>query len=344
MASQEAQTAEDGTARVTFNSAAEGSFLIKAVAKTVEDREITQTAWLWIPGSDFNAEWWGEGRHQIRLIADKKSYKVGDTAHVMIVTGVADSHVLVTTEGRSVHTRKVVHAKSQTITIDIPLHANDQPNIFIAAAFLKDNKLYESTHNLKVPAIQTRLHIEIQRTKDQFEPGQKAGYTIIARDAHNKPVAAEFSIGIVDEAIYAIAPEASGDIHDFFYATVYDRVSTECLAQLLLQWRGRQKADVSSVAIEDSHGARAAQALRRACRAESSQRFSGYGALARRRAHRRPRPRARRAEFPRFTHHVARHGARRHQRHKSRQRHRSRHRAQKSDGAPRRPAILPPGR
>ncbi len=31
----------------------------------------------------------------------------------------------------------------------------------------------------------------------------------------------------MDEAIYAIAPESSGDIHDFFYANVYDRVSTE---------------------------------------------------------------------------------------------------------------------
>ncbi len=258
VASQEAQTAEDGTARVTFNSTEDGSFLIKASAKTVEDREITQTAWLWIPGSDFNAEWWGEGRHQIRLIADKKSYKVGDTAHVMIVTGVADSHVLVTTEGRSVHTRKVVHAKSQTITVDIPLHANDQPNIFIAAAFLKDNKLYESTRNLKVPAIQTRLHIEIQRTKDQFQPGQKAGYTIIARDANNKPVAGEFSIGIVDEAIYAIAPESSGDIHHFFYATVYDRVSTEASLsyyfngeagkkQMFLAWQSKNRTALAQL-------------------------------------------------------------------------------------------------
>ena len=143
------------------------------------------------------------------------------------MTGVPDAHVLVTTEGRNIHTKQVVHATSQTITVDIPLRSNDQPNIFVAAAFLNDNKLYESTRNLKVPAIQTKLHIEIERTKDQFQPGQKAGYTIIARDANNKPVAGEFSLDIVDEAIYAIAPESSGDIHDFFYANVYDRVSTE---------------------------------------------------------------------------------------------------------------------
>jgi uncharacterized protein YfaS (alpha-2-macroglobulin family) len=227
IASQDGQTSDDGTARLTFTTTEAGGFILKATAKTPEDREVNESAWLWIPGNDFGEGWWGEGRRQIRLIADKKSYKVGDTAHVLIMTGVADSHVLVTTEGRNIHTKTVVHAKSQTITVDIPLRSNDQPNIFVAAAFLNDNKLYESTRNLKVPAIQTKLHIEIQRTKDQFQPGQKAGYTIIARDANNKPVAGEFSLGIVDEAIYAIAPEASGDIHDFFYANVYDRVSTE---------------------------------------------------------------------------------------------------------------------
>ncbi len=227
VASQDGQTAEDGTARLTFITSESGSFTLRATANTPENREVNRSAWLWIPGNDFDEGWWGEGRRQIRLIADKKSYKVGDTAHVLIMTGVADAHVLVTTEGRSIHWKKVVHAKSQTITVDIPLLSNDQPNVFVAAAFLNDNKLYESARNLKVPASQTRLHIEIERTKDQFQPGQKAGYTIIARDANNKPVAGEFSLGIVDEAIYAIAPEASGDIHDFFYANVYDRVSTE---------------------------------------------------------------------------------------------------------------------
>ena len=257
-ASQYGETADDGTARLTFTTTESGSFTLKASAKTAENREVEQSAWLWIPGYDFGEGWWGQGRRQIRLIADKKSYKVGDTAHILIVTGVPDAHVLVTTEGRNIHSQKVVHAKSQTVTVDIPLRGNDQPNIFVAAAFLNDNKLYESARNLKVPAIQTKLHIEIERTKEQFQPGQKAGYTITARDANNKPVAGEFSIGIVDEAIYAIAPEASGDIHDFFYATVYDRVSTEASLsyyfngeagkkQMFLAWQSKSRTTLAQL-------------------------------------------------------------------------------------------------
>ena len=114
VASQDGETGDDGTARLTFTTTEAGSFTLKASAKTVENREIEESTWLWIPGFDLGGGWWGEGRRQIRLIADKKSYKVGETAHVLIMTGVPDSHVLVTTEGRNIHSRQVVHAKSQT--------------------------------------------------------------------------------------------------------------------------------------------------------------------------------------------------------------------------------------
>src|SRR5262249_56077311 len=38
---------------------------------------------------------------------------------------------------------------------------------------------------------------------------------------------AEFSVGVVDEAIYAIRPEATTDILKFFYGRVFNRVSTD---------------------------------------------------------------------------------------------------------------------
>src|SRR5260370_38203378 len=49
----------------------------------------------------------------------------------------------------------------------------------------------------------------------------------MARDANGKPVEGELSFGIVDEALYAIRPETTPDIHEYFYGPVYDRVGTE---------------------------------------------------------------------------------------------------------------------
>ncbi|MGA2689673.1 MAG: alpha-2-macroglobulin family protein, partial [Candidatus Korobacteraceae bacterium] len=59
------------------------------------------------------------------------------------------------------------------------------------------------------------------------QPGEAASYTIKATDNSGKPVAAEFSLGVVDEAIYAIKPETVGSIVNAFYGRVYSKVSTE---------------------------------------------------------------------------------------------------------------------
>src|SRR5712692_9130341 len=224
--SQDVRTQADGTARVTFQAKEAGSFHLRVTAETPEKREVNEISWIWVSGP--GESWWGGGQQrQIRMVADKKSYKVGDKARVLVMTGVPEAYLLVTTEGRTVQSKKVVHATAPTVTVEIPIQSSNQPNVFVSAVFLHDDKLYQASKNLKVPAVQQKLQIEIQPSKKQFQPGDKATYTLLARDANGKPVEGELSFGIVDEALYAIRPETTPDIHEYFYGPVYDRVGTE---------------------------------------------------------------------------------------------------------------------
>ena len=84
-------------------------------AETPEKRQVKGTSWIWVAGPE--GAWWGGESREIRMVADKKSYKVGDTAHVLIMTGVPESYLLVTTEARTVQSKKIVHATSQS---DLP--------------------------------------------------------------------------------------------------------------------------------------------------------------------------------------------------------------------------------
>jgi len=224
--SQDVRTQADGTARVAFQAKEAGGFHLRVTAETPEKREVNQASWIWVSGAGEN--WWGGGQErQIRIVADKKSYKVGDKARVLVMTGVSEAYLLVTTEGRTVQSKRVVHATAPTVTVEIPIQSSNQPNVFVSAVFLHDDKLYQASKSLKVPAVQQKLQIEIQPSKKQFQPGDKATYTLIARDASGKPVQGELSFGIVDEALYAIRPETTPDIHEYFYGAVYDRVGTE---------------------------------------------------------------------------------------------------------------------
>jgi uncharacterized protein YfaS (alpha-2-macroglobulin family) len=223
-ASEDARTAAAGSTPVSFTATDTGSFLLRVTAQTPENREVRGTAWLWISSPN---EAWGGASREIRMIADKKSYKVGDIAHVLILTGVPESYLLVTTEARTIETQRIVHATSSSVTVDVPIGSEQQPNVFVGAAFFHNNNLYQSTRNLSVPADEKELQIDIKPSTQQFEPGQKASYTVLVHDADGKPVVCELSLGIVDEAIYAIHPDNSGDLLDSFYGTVYDRVSTD---------------------------------------------------------------------------------------------------------------------
>ncbi len=225
LSSQNSETDASGTVQVELSAKEAGSLVLKVTARTPEGREVMGRTWLWIPSSDLG--WWNGASREIRIMADKKSYKVGETAHVLVMTGLPETYLMVTTEARTIQTKRVVHATSPTASIDIPIQSANQPNVYVAVAFWKDNHFYQSNKNLKVPAVQQKLQIEIQPSQKQFQPGQKASYALLVRDANGKPAVGEFSIGVVDEAIYSIYPDSSGDINEFFYGSVYDRVSTE---------------------------------------------------------------------------------------------------------------------
>jgi uncharacterized protein YfaS (alpha-2-macroglobulin family) len=218
-------TGPDGTALVTFNAKEAGNLYLRVKARTPEQREVEGNGYLWVTSTANN--WWGTENREIRMVADKKSYKVGDTAHVLVLTGMSDAYLLVTTEARTIQTKRIVHATSSSVTIDVPITTDQQPNVFLTTAFIHDNKLYSSSKSLKVPAIQQKLQIDIQPSQKQFQPGQKASYTLFVHDSNGKPVAGEFSIGVVDEAIYAIRPDTNGNPHDYFYGPAYDRVSLD---------------------------------------------------------------------------------------------------------------------
>ncbi|HKV37626.1 MAG TPA: alpha-2-macroglobulin family protein, partial [Blastocatellia bacterium] len=63
--------------------------------------------------------------------------------------------------------------------------------------------------------------------KNEYKPREKASYSILARNADGSPAPnAEVSLGVVDEAVYSIRPDSSGDIRRTFYGHRYDKVQT----------------------------------------------------------------------------------------------------------------------
>ncbi|HXZ80382.1 MAG TPA: alpha-2-macroglobulin family protein [Terriglobales bacterium] len=247
--STDGQTDANGNAEISLPLGnRSGEIRVTVTAITPELRELETQTMLWLP--DYQASWMGPRTEQLQIIPDKKSYQPGDVAHLLIMTGKGAAHVLVTTEGATILSRQVVHTNGGTAAVDVPIKAEYAPNVFVVAAFLHDNKLHQGSKSLNVPPDQFRLNVKLQPSKPQFQPGEAATYTLTAADSSGKLVSgAEFSLGVVDEAIYAIRPDATQDIMKFFYGRTFNRVGTDSsLAYYFYGQAGKKQMQLAAVA------------------------------------------------------------------------------------------------
>ncbi len=214
VASKDATTGADGTILVDLPIGGSGDFQITASAQTPEGRTVQGETWVWI--------WNGTGAYyqpnvQAQIVADKKTYQVGDTAHLLLVTGLPESWAVVEAEGDSVQSRRLIHATGASVAFDVPITQQAQPNLIVTAVIVHDDQLMTAQKSLKVPLTERTLTITATPQKTQYEPGDKASFDVKAVDSAGKPVEADLSFGVVDEALYSVRPDTTGDIVASFY-------------------------------------------------------------------------------------------------------------------------------
>lgn len=242
-------TGPEGKVDVELPLGSAGSFYARVTAISPEGREVQDRSYVWVSGGD--ASWYGRSGEQVQIVPDKKSYQPGDTARVLVVAGKPGVHALVTVDGNQLYSRQVVSATETTFTVEIPIRSEYAPNVFISIVFLSDNKLYEGTKRIKVPADERKIQVGVA-SNEQYRPGEPATLTLTARDYKGNPVAGEFSLGVVDEAIYAIQPESATDIFNFFYGRQHDRTNTQ--TSLSYYFRGTSSKRAMELAMFGAGG------------------------------------------------------------------------------------------
>lgn len=205
---------------------------LNATADAVQPgtRNPTADTTLWIPRSNLYADFNNEGTAQI--LSDKKSYAPGDTAHLTVASEDAGFYALALVEGDSLQHRQVIHTDTKTASFDVPITADSQPNVNVSVIFLKNGQLYQASKQLSVPPRQQQLQVEVKPSKDTLQPQQTVSYDVLTTDSTGKPVAADISFGVVDEAIYSLHPDSSGDM----VRTLYPRRFVEAAVDSSLDY------------------------------------------------------------------------------------------------------------
>ena len=219
-------TDASGHAALEFRPSRPGDIHVAATAYDGRGNRITASAWVWCTGEAYE-EAAGTRYPDLKIITDKKTYTPGETARVLINAAKPGRTALVTVEGDRIYDQMIVPLKGKSTLIDIPVRDGYKPNFYIGVCFVRNKQFANQEARVKVSLATQKIDVKIEPNKTRYLPGEKAVYKISATDANGRPVTAELSLGVVDEAIYAIRPDDTIPILDYFYSRKPNEVATQ---------------------------------------------------------------------------------------------------------------------
>lgn len=178
---------------------------------------------------------WGDGdvywAHRdgeaIELMPEAESYRVGDTAKIMVRSPMLGT-ALVTAERAGVYRTFVRELTSKNETIEIPVTAQGSPNLFVSVLVVRGSQdsphRYRDTEyklgycELAVEEPAHRLRVDVSLAKKEVRPGEAAGVKLRVQDWEGNPVRGEeVTLYVVDEGVLSLTgyqiPDPGAEFH-----------------------------------------------------------------------------------------------------------------------------------
>ena len=226
LTTKQAATDKNGRAMVQLPVRRAGSMTITARTTDSRGNVIVSSAYIWSCGEAEGNQYSDPSFEGVDVVLDKKTYSAGDTAQVLILTNHPGLTALVTVEGSRIYDSRTVKLTGKSTLLSIPIKGAYKPNFYVSVCGVRNKQFLRKEVSAKVSIKSQALSIRIEPSKRIYKPAQKAAYKLKVTDSSGKPVSAELSLGVVDEAIYAIEPESTTPILDFFYARRENAVQT----------------------------------------------------------------------------------------------------------------------
>ncbi len=169
--------------------------------------------------------WRVENNDRIALKADKTSYRVGETARVLVPSPFQGAtSALLTIERGNFIQRKTLTLRSNSEVLEIPIEPSFAPNVYVSVLLVKgvDGTNPVPAYRLgyttfSVAPEQFALNVTITPDRAQYAPGDTATYELRVTDSAGNPVQAELALSLADKAVLSLAEPNSAPILQAFY-------------------------------------------------------------------------------------------------------------------------------
>jgi uncharacterized protein YfaS (alpha-2-macroglobulin family) len=166
---------------------------------------------------------------QLTLKPDRKSYRPGDAAQILVEAPFSGT-AYVSVERERVLRSFIARLEGNAPSIRVPLEPSDAPNVFVSVTLVRGadecpRKIKEPEYRigyceLAVADSQSRLAVTVTPGATNYLPAQPVEVSVQVADAGDAPVSgAEVVLYAVDDGILQLTDYGLPDPHAFFYAT-----------------------------------------------------------------------------------------------------------------------------
>jgi uncharacterized protein YfaS (alpha-2-macroglobulin family) len=227
-----------------------GYFILRATAKDARGNALAASTALYGIGESASASWSVSDSTSLSLVADKKSYEVGDTAKILVKSPFHDADALVTVERAGIYSEQRMALTGATPTISIPVTEAMRPNAYVAVHLVRGRTKAAppSGQDVGAPAFALgyvelaldpearRLKVAVTPSKTELHPGDMVDVDLAVSDRKGKGTKGEVTLYAVDEGVLMLTGYKTPDPIPTFTAArplaVYEIESREALARV----------------------------------------------------------------------------------------------------------------
>jgi alpha-2-macroglobulin len=220
-----AASAKDGQV-FGFTPKANGLHYLTLRGTDPDGRPVATCTHFYVYGAD-DYPWQYEDGLRIKLVAEKKSYKPGETARILVLSPI-EGTALVTVEREKVLRTFQVALTLDKPVIEVPLTDADAPNAYVSLLIVKGAK--DSAREFKQPQLRlgicellvderlNKLAVAMDATAESYRPGEQVTLSGTVKLADGSPAAkAEVTLYAEDEGTLAVMGYETPEPLAFFY-------------------------------------------------------------------------------------------------------------------------------
>lgn len=179
---------------------------------------------MWASSAEY-ASWRVGNDDLIQLVADKDTYRPGETAKILVAAPFTASHGLVTQERGRLMTYELRDFATNSEVIELPITEAHVPNVFVGVMLFKPPadgnplpQLKLGMVELKVSTNVKKLNITIAPDHDRYAPRDTVRYTIRTTDSEGNGVPAELSLALVNKSVLSLQDDFARPALEAFWS------------------------------------------------------------------------------------------------------------------------------